>query len=179
MNVTNIKRQMKALRMGAVVLGLILVPSLASLLQQRLLQKKAANLYAAQTGPVGSQRDPKYVELTFETLKSWTYVEGQTPLPRFIKALDGKDVEMTGFMMPLTEMKDITEFLLVPSLWGCCYGQPPAVNHIVVVRMRTGQLTKFYDDPIRVRGRFKVGEIKQDGYLVSLYVLTADRIDAR
>ena len=86
---------------------------------------------------------------------------------------------MTGFMMPLTEMKDITEFLLVPSLWGCCYGQPPAVNHIVVVRMRTGQLTKFYDDPIRVRGRFKVGEIKQDGYLVSLYVLTADRIDAR
>ena len=70
---------------------------------------------------------------------------------------------MVGFMMPLTEVKNIKEFLLVPSLWGCCYGQPPAVNHIVVVKMPPGQTTKFYDDVIRIRGQFDVGETKQDG----------------
>jgi len=60
--------------------------------------------------------------------------------------------------MPLTEVKNITQFLLVPSLWGCCYGQPPAVNHIVVVKMPPGQTTKFYDDVIRIRGEFNVGK---------------------
>jgi hypothetical protein len=32
---------------------------------------------------------------------------------------------------------------------------------------------------IRVRGHFNVGETKQDGYLVSLYVLTAEKIDSQ
>ena len=53
------------------------------------------------------------------------------------------------------------------------------MNHIVVVKMPPGQTTKFYDDVIRIRGEFNVGETKQDGYLVSLYVLTAEKIDAR
>ena len=179
MGIAITKRQVKSFGTGAVVIGLILLPGLASMVQQELLQRKlmkldlqkgAASLYAA---------DPTYKKLEFDTLKSWTYVEGKTPIPGFIKALDGKNIEMVGFMMPLTEVKNITQFLLVPSLWGCCYGQPPAVNHIVVVKMPPGQTSKFYDDVIRVRGKFNASETKQDGYLVSLYTLTADRIDAK
>lgn len=167
----------KSWGMGMLMIGLVLLPGLASMLQQRLLQKKILTLDWAQAAVNAGHGNSKYAELTFSTLKNWTYVEGKTPLPTFIKDLDGKDVEMVGFMMPLTEVKDITEFLLVPSLWGCCYGQPPAVNHIVVVKMPNGHLTKFFNDAIRVRGRFSCGESKQDGYLVSLYVLTADQIE--
>jgi hypothetical protein len=173
------KQQLKSFGMGAAVIGLLLLPGLASMLQQQLLQRKQAKLEVANGAPTPADVDPRYKKLEFDTLKSWTYVEGKTPIPAFIKALDKKDVEMVGFMMPLTEVKNITQFLLVPSLWGCCYGQPPAVNHIVVVRMPPGQTTKFYDDVIRIRGQFNVGETKQDGYLVSLYVLTAEKIDAR
>lgn len=167
----------KSLGMGMLMIGLVLLPGLASMLQQRLLQKKVLTLDLAQGAPSARRGNSKYAELTFNTLKSWTYVEGKTPLPAFIKDLDGKDVEMVGFMMPLTEVKDIKEFLLVPYLWGCCYGEPPAINHLVVVRMPNGHLTKFFNDVIRVRGRFTCGEVKQDGYLVSLYVLTADQIE--
>src|ERR1051326_794284 len=139
MTIAMTKQQVKALSTGAIVIGLVLLPGLASLIQQRLLERKVMKLDLAQgaqppsTG-VPEQRDSRFSRLTFDTLKSWTYIEGKTPIPNFIKKLDGRDVEMVGFMMPLTEVKDITEFLLVPSLWGCCYGQPPAVNHIVVVR---------------------------------------------
>jgi hypothetical protein len=174
------KQQLKSFGMGAAVIGLLLLPGLASMLQQQLLQRKQAKLGVANAAPtVAADADPRYKKLEFDTLKSWTYVEGKTPIPPFIKALDKKNVEMVGFMMPLTEVKNITQFLLVPSLWGCCYGQPPAVNHIVVVKMPPGQTTKFYDDVIRIRGQFDVGETKQDGYLVSLYVLTAEKIDGR
>ena len=178
------KQQVKAFSTGAIVIGLVLLPGLASLIQQRLLERKVMKLDVAQgalpsSGAVSEQRDAKFSRLTFDTLKSWTYIEGKTPIPDFIKKLDGRDVEMVGFMMPLTEVKDITEFLLVPSLWGCCYGQPPAVNHIVVVRMPKGQTAKFFNDVIRVRGRFSVGETKEGRYLVSLYVLTPESIDSQ
>ncbi len=117
-----------------------------------------------------------YERLRFEVLKRWTYVEGKTEFPAFIKALDGKRIEMLGYMMPLTEIENIKEFLLVPSLWGCCYGQPPAINHIVAVKMPAGKTAKFYSGPIQVNGQFRVSETKQDGYVVSLYVLTPDKI---
>ena len=187
MSIAMTKQQMKAVSTGAIVIGLVLLPGLASFVQQQLLQRKMMKLNLAQAAPPNSpapsggfnQSDPRYTRLGFDTLKSWTYIEGKTPIPGFIKKLDGKNIEMIGFMMPLSEVKDITEFLLVPSLWGCCYGQPPAVNHIVVVKMPKGQTAKFFNDVIRVRGRFNVGETKEDGYLVSLYVLTAERIDGQ
>jgi|SRR5579859_167920 len=182
------KQQVKSFSTGAIVIGLVLLPGLASFIQQQLSQRKMTKLDSAQgaissvaaaSSPVSDQEDPGYARLTFDTLKSWTYIEGKTPIPDFIKKLDGKSIEMVGFMMPLSQVKNITEFLLVPSLWGCCYGQPPAVNHIVVVRMPPGQTTKFFNDVIRIRGKFSVGETKQDGYLVSLYVLTVEHIDGQ
>ncbi len=187
MSIAMTRQQMKTFSTGAIVVSLVLLPGLASFIQQQLLQRKMMKLNLAQAAPPGSaaspgglgQSDPRFTKLEFDTLKSWRYVEGKTPIPDFIKKLDGKDIEMIGFMMPLTEVKDITEFLLVPSLWGCCYGQPPAVNHIVVVKMPKGQTARVFNDVIRVRGRFNVGETKQDGYLVSLYVLTAERIDGQ
>ena len=178
------KKQVKSFSTGAIVIGLVLLPGLASFIQQQLLQKKMVKLDLAQ-GAVAQastssggldQQDARYTRLSFDTLKSWTYIEGKTPIPDFIKKLDGKEIEMIGFMMPLSEVKNITEFILVPSLWGCCYGQPPAVNHIMVVNMPKGQTSNFYDDQVRVRGTFHVGETRQNGYLVSLYTITAQSV---
>ena len=164
------KRQIKVLRTTVLVIALLLLPATYSYMQQRTAVRKPVVASGAPAIEAG------YDRLTFEILKSWTYVEGKSEFPGFIKALDGKPVEMLGYMMPLTEIENIKEFLLVPSLWGCCYGQPPAVNHIVAVKMPVGQTTKFYSGPIRIDGRFRVGETTQDGYLVSLYVLTPDKI---
>jgi hypothetical protein len=121
----------------------------------------------------------KTVTLDFDVLKKWTYVEGKTPIPDFIRTFDGKNVTMTGYMMPLSDIKDIRSFVLVPSLFGCCYGQPPAVNHVVLVKMAGDTRTKFYDDVIKVRGQFHCGEEKQEGYLVSLYRIDADSVVAQ
>src|ERR1043165_8380582 len=59
----------------------------------------------------------KFERLSFDTLKSWIYVPGKTGIPEKIKKFDGQNVEMVGYMMPLGDYKNMTEFLLVPSLW--------------------------------------------------------------
>jgi len=76
-------------------------------------------------------------------------VEGKTPIPPFIKALDKKDVEMVGFMMPLTEVKT-SRIPPCAIAVGLLLRPAAAVNHIVVVKMPPGQTTKFYDDVIRI-----------------------------
>ena len=118
-------------------------------------------------------RKERPVTLSFEVLKKWTYVKGKTPIPDFIRVFDAKNVEMTGYMMPLNTVNNIRSFILVPSLFGCCYGQPPAVNHIVLVNMLDDKTSKYFENSIRVRGQFHCGEEKQDGELLSLYRLDA------
>ena len=120
--------------------------------------------------------DVKYRELPFDLLRSWTYIEGQTPIPAEIREWDGRPVQMTGFMMPLTQSKAITEFVLVPYLFGCCFGGPPAPNHMVLVRLAGGATTPFLRVPIYARGTFHCGETWQDGHLISLYRLEAQSI---
>jgi hypothetical protein len=127
----------------------------------------------------GERKEGRPVELSFEVLKKWTYVEGKTPIPAFIRAFDGKSVYMTGYMMPLNSVKNIRSFVFVPSLFGCCYGQPPAVNHVVLVNMTEGKTAKYFEDVVRVRGRFHCGEEKMDGELLSLYRIDADEVVAK
>ena len=117
------------------------------------------------------------VKLSFDLLKSWTYSEAKkTPIPETITKFDGKRVEIIAYMMPLTEIDKAKEFLLVPYLWGCCYGEPPAVNHMVIARMPAGKTAKFDSDEIKVRGVFHSGEIRQDGDLVGLYRIDVEEI---
>jgi len=124
-------------------------------------------------------RKDRPIVLSFEDLKKWTYVEGKTPIPDFIRAFDGKSVYMTGYMMPLNSVKNIRSFVFVPSLFGCCYGQPPAVNHIVLVNMTEGKTAKYFENAVRVRGQFHCGEEKLDGELLSLYRIDADNVVAK
>ena len=130
-------------------------------------------------GATVNAKRPKAIPLEFDVLKKWTYVEGKTPIPAFIRVFEGKTVVMTGYMMPLSDIKNIKSFVLVPSLFGCCYGQPPAVNHVVLVKMVGDTTAKFFDDTIKVRGTFHCGEEKQDGYMVSLYRIDADEVVAK
>ena len=124
-------------------------------------------------------RKDRPIVLSFEDLKKWTYVEGKTPIPDFIRAFDGKSVDMSGYMMPLDTYDNIRSFILMPSLFGCCYGQPPAVNHVVLVKMARGKRARYFEDAVRVRGRFHCGEEKKDIELLSLYRIDADEVVAK
>lgn len=63
-------------------------------------------------------------------------------------ALDGKDVRIPGFIVPLDMSSDgkITEFFLVPYYGACIHVPPPPPNQIVYVSMPQGlELASIYD----------------------------------
>ena len=122
------------------------------------------------------ETEKSLIKLNFETLGNWKYVEGKTKIPDQIKELDGKWVEIIGLMMPINETKNMTQFIMLQSLWGCCFGQTPEANHVIVVHMEPGKTVDFYPDAIKVIGQFSVGETREDGYLISIYRLRANRV---
>jgi hypothetical protein len=116
--------------------------------------------------------------LPFDELDSWPYEDGLKGMPKRVKELDGKKVLMTGFMLPIDEVQNIKEFLLVKSLWSCCYGQPPDIHGIVRVVMPKGKTTDYFFDPLKIVGTFKVEATVMDGYCVDIYQLHVESLEA-
>jgi hypothetical protein len=59
----------------------------------------------------------------------------------------------------------------VPSLFACCYGQPPQVQHTIVCTAPKGKSVSYYPDEIQVEGTLLVKEKKEDGFIVSIFDL--------
>jgi hypothetical protein len=116
--------------------------------------------------------------LPFDELTSWPYEDGLKGMPKRVKDLDGKKVLMMGFMLPIDEVQNIKEFLLVQSLWACCYGQPPDINGIVRVVMPKGKTTDYFFDPLKIIGTFKVEATVLDGYCVDIFQLHAESLES-
>ena len=115
--------------------------------------------------------------LPFDELSAWPYEDGLKGMPKRVKELSGKKVLMTGFMLPIDEVQNIKEFLLVQSLWSCCYGQPPDINGIVRVVMKGNKRLNYKYDPIKITGQFKVVASYEDGYCIDIFQLQADEVD--
>jgi hypothetical protein len=116
--------------------------------------------------------------LPFDELTSWPYEDALKGMPKRVKELSGKKVLMTGFMLPIDEVQNIKEFLLVESLWSCCYGQPPDIHGIVRVVMPKTKTTDYFFDPLKLIGTFKVEATMMDGYCVDIYQLHCESLEA-
>lgn len=90
-------------------------------------------------------------------------------IPDDVKRLSGAKIRLTGFMIPANQAEHITQFALVPSLFSCCYGQPPQVQHTIVCNCPKGKAIGYSPDPIVVEGTLQVKEERDDGYVTSIF----------
>ncbi|PIO47474.1 MAG: hypothetical protein CMR00_10180 [[Chlorobium] sp. 445] len=121
---------------------------------------------------------PAGTRLTFNDLREYRYSKrDRYPLPEKLKALKGQEVNIAGYMIPMSEALDVTEFMLVQiPFFGCCYSVPPEPNETVMVKMAKGKKTEYVYTPIRVTGKFDIQETKIDGFVVSLYQIEASAV---
>ena len=79
-------------------------------------------------------------------------------------------------MIPMDQAEHVTQFALVPSLFACCFGQPPQIQHTIVVACPKGKAVNYYPDEIMVEGTLKVDEKKEDGFIVSIFELECSSV---
>src|SRR5687768_7874045 len=115
-------------------------------------------------------KDGEALEVAIKDLGNFEYDhEKGGGIPDDVLKLHGARIRTNGFMIPLDQADNITEFALVPSLFACCFGAPPQVQHTMVVRTPKGKAVGYYPDEIVVEGTLKVEEKKEDGMIISVF----------
>jgi len=137
-------------------------------------------------GYLSDEIEARYEWLDFGFLTSFEYPEmveldsEESPpeLPEDILELDGTLIAIEGFMNPLAfDREGVSQFALVNDPLNCCFGATPQPNHWIDVTLKEGERTAFYSlDPVAVYGTLEVGELFEDGFLVSLFRMRADYV---
>jgi len=110
-------------------------------------------------------------------MESAPAVKQQVPDAPVVKALDGQNVKMPGFIVPLEVSEDgrTSDFLLVPYYGACIHVPPPPSNQIVHVTSQVGVKLDDLYQAFWVEGTMRVkttnSELANAGYQ-----LEADKI---
>ncbi|MBX7256947.1 MAG: DUF3299 domain-containing protein [Candidatus Hydrogenedentes bacterium] len=163
--------------------------------QESLDLLKSAEGSSGQAKGFQRTKDGKYIKVTFGAIGEFPYevpdpdavLASPDPkkapkdqIPASVKALDKKKAVVVGFMVPIEVEGDgdsvqVKSFALTQNQMFCCFGVPPAMNQWVMVTME-GAPSKYYADlPIAVYGDFEVGEDIEDGYVMSVYRMRAEK----
>jgi hypothetical protein len=122
-------------------------------------------------------KDGEVYQLRIQELGNFDYDQDKGGnIPKDVKALTGTMVKLTGFMIPLDQADKIRQFVLVPDLFACCFGQPPQVQHSIIVACPEGKAVSYFPDEITVEGKLKVEEKKDDGFIVSIFEIACTSV---
>jgi hypothetical protein len=152
-------------------------------------QKQQADptLAAAPTPPVTAEarvphpapKPGEVLEMPIKELGNFDYdAEHGGNIPADVTQLNGAKFRLRGYMIPLDQAENIGEFALVPSLFACCFGQPPQVQHTIVVHLPPNKGISYFPDELQIEGTLSVKEKKDEGYIVSIFDLDATSVKA-
>jgi uncharacterized protein len=99
--------------------------------------------------------------------------------PAVVASLDGKRVQIGGYVVPLDfDATRVKEFLLVPFVGACIHVPPPPPNQIVYVKAESGIDVKGTFDPVWVTGTLTVTPAFT-GLAEAGYSLDAEKVEPR
>ena len=106
--------------------------------------------------------------------------EEKDQIPANVRKFNNTRVALEGFMLPLkVEDSLVTEMLIMRDQSMCCFGSVPKINEWVSIRMTGKGVKPVMDEPVTIYGKLKVGEIRENGYLVGIYEMDGERMGAR
>ena len=127
--------------------------------------------------PHPAPKSGEVLEMAIKDLGNFDFdAENGSAIPDDVKALNGATVKLHGFMIPMDQAENISKFALVPSLFNCCYGQPPQVQHTIVVTCPKGKAVNYYPDEIIVQVKLTVDVVKDDGFIVSIFAIETSSV---
>ena len=110
------------------------------------------------------------VTLDWKTMATLDYKTGE--MPETLRKLNGVEVRIPGFMVPLEDTETrVTEFLLVPYFGACIHTPPPPPNQMAHVLMQRNQPVDVnLWDPVWIVGTLKIESVDSPYGMVGFQV---------
>ncbi len=120
--------------------------------------------------PHPAPKDGQVQDMTIKELGNFEYdADKGGNIPDDIKKLAGSTVRLHGYMIPIDQAERISKFALVPSLFQCCFGQPPQMQHVIIITCPAGKAVSYFADELVVEGKLSVDEKKEDDIITSIF----------
>jgi hypothetical protein len=98
-------------------------------------------------------------------------------IPAAVQAWNNRLVAIRGFLLPLKMNNGLAiEFLLLRNQNMCCFGSVPKINEWICVEPGGEGVKPIMDQPMTIMGKLRVGEIRENGYLVGIYKMQAAQV---
>jgi tetratricopeptide (TPR) repeat protein len=111
--------------------------------------------------------DPKGVNVLPWAVMGLTALDRQArpTFPPYLKELDGRTVEVTGFMQPLGSELECGAFMLVENPIGCWWCEMPTVIGILLVELPEGKTTPYSRNALRITGKLALNATDPERFL--------------
>jgi hypothetical protein len=138
-------------------------------------EQGAAAPVAAPAVEDSSTRNISFDRIKFE-LKANADYKPEMLTPE-IKALDGKNVRIRGFMFPSFKPTGLTEWVLVRDNMQCCFGGNAILYDCIIVDMKPGKSTDYTTRIVSVEGKFTIRDwFDLDGVRRAIYHLDGEAV---
>jgi hypothetical protein len=87
---------------------------------------------------------------------------------KYLQDLDGKQVQLSGYMQPLGEDEEVNKFLFVEYPIGCWYCEMPEITGIVLVELPKDKTRAYTRGLLRVTGKLILNSTDPENYLYRL-----------
>ena len=94
--------------------------------------------------------------------------DGKPTFLKYVDALHGKQVTITGFMQPLREELELTSFLLIEYPIGCWFCEAQEVNGMISIEMKDGRKGELKKGLIRIDGTLSLNRTDPEGFLFTI-----------
>ena len=170
MEINSTKGFSKPLALGLILaLPLILTISFGIIAKRREMARAPTSSSPADIAANAAGAKTGLPRIDWKKLRELDLDSGKAP--EDLQSLDGKLIQVPGFMVPLEDNKqDITDFLLVPNPQACIHIPAPPANQIVLVRMAGGNTARVLSDPIWVTGYFHISTVSHAYGKASYYM---------
>lgn len=122
----------------------------------------------------GEAAAPAPPKADFEALAGWDFAAGREP-PEAIRALNGRRVELRGFLYPTQDVRNLRQFVLMKDRGTCCYGSKTQWTHFVEVTIPPEKEAIHYTtEPVTLTGTLRVEPRFIDGAPDGLYFMSAE-----
>lgn len=99
--------------------------------------------------------------------------------PAIVPELDGKQVRIGGYVVPLDfDATKVKEFLLVPFVGACIHVPPPPPNQVIYVKAADAFEIAGQFDPVYVTGTLKTAR-QFTGLAATGYTMEAAQVETR
>jgi hypothetical protein len=91
----------------------------------------------------------------------------------YLKELDGRQVQLVGYMQPFSDDQDPGAFLLIEYPVGCWYCEAPEVTGIVLIELPAGKTRHLTRAALRVTGKLTLNGTDPENFL---YVIRGAKV---